>query len=887
MKPLFFILLISVLAFSVSAQSPVSAEDFVQELQARGVSEQEVQAFLASKGLTVNDLENLDPSQYVSLNDEFDLFIEDSRRNGINQKSVSDIEPAAPQISSTPPVVIRDTVERNNTGKSIKIYGEQLFNNQNFSLLSGDGLVPGSYILDVGDEVSVSIFGNSQLNKIFTVNSDGAILYNNNRKRVLVAGLSLNDARIKLEKVFRNSYNFSAGEFSVNVVGARTIAVSVYGEVANSGGYILSAVNSPVNAIQAAGGINPDGSYRNIKIIKNNGTVKDIDLYKYLIDPSEFIDVGLSNNDVIHVPTRNNLVTIKGAIVKPLMYELKPRETFQDLIDFCGGFQSDANTNTIELRRFVDGKLKIINLDYSNSNSRSTKLVNGDVINIFTLEGTVENSVSVSGMINNPGTFELTSGMKVSDLIRSVIFNPESRLDVALIKRVDPSGKTNFIKVNLQEVLKSVSSSQNIALQSGDELLVWSLARFVDSANNLQIAGAVKYPGKYAYREGGTYVSDMVFFAGGLRRDASKVGMIYRKDPLNENEVEYIRFNPFTKPGADQDLLLMPFDSIVVLKDESISNSFSVEIRGMVKNPGIFQYGAGMSVKDLVVLAEGFELSALTNQIEINRIIIEDTKPTQVKIGTVAANPDLSKEDESSNYILEPFDMVFVRSVSEFEKQQTIKLIGEVKYPGTYVILDKNEKISSLIKRAGGLTSQAFIDGARLNRTNDSLGLVVMNLDQAMKVSNSKYNYILKAGDELTIPKKKDIVTLKSDLLYKRNTNLADQDLEVTNSLSVAYFPGKRADFYIKKFAGGFDERSDKANIFVEHPNGEVAETKNYGLIKTYPVVRAGSTIVIPTIPKQTEEDKANEEVDWTKLLGDSVTQAMSIITLLLLIERI
>jgi len=831
---------------AVIAQSPLSADEIRSELQSRGVSEEEVDEFLGSRGLTYEDLEKLSPTEYVSLNDQFNAYVAEKRKEGINQKSPARQEEVVKTVFEEP-VIIRDTVRTVVVNESVSIYGQQLFKKSNFPLLSGDGLVPGSYILDVGDEVSISIFGNSQLSKIFTVNEDGAILYNGDRQRVLVAGLSLNEARAKLEKVFRRSYNFSSGDFNANVVGARTITISVYGEVKKSGGYILSAVNSPINAIQAAGGINASGSFRNIKIFKNSGTVKEIDLYKYLTNPAEFKDVGLSNNDVIQVPTRSNLISLKGAVVRPLNYELKEGESFNDLVSFAGGFLSKANTKTIELKRFVDGKLKIINLDFSNPASRSSRLLNGDEITVYELAGNVENIVTVSGMINNPGTFELKNGMKVSNLIQYVIFNPTSRLDIALLKRVNPNGKTNFIKVDLEEVQKSASSPENIALQSGDELLVWSVGRFVDADNNVQIKGAVKYPGKYAFKDEGTFISDMVFFAGGLRRDASKVGMIYRKDPLNSNKVEYIRFNPFASAGSKDDVLLMPFDSIVVLQDELISDNYTVEVRGLVKNPGSFQFGEGMSVKDLIVLAEGFKLSALTNQVEINRLVIKDNQPTKVKVATVEVNADLSVEDESSDYILEPFDIVFVRSVSEFEKQKIVTLAGEVKYPGNYVILDKNEKLSSVIKRAGGLTDEAFLNGATLDRYNDSIGLVVMNLAQAMKVSNSKYNYIVKAGDVITIPKEQDIVTLKSDLLYKRNTNLATSNGEVNNSLSMAYFPGKRADFYVRKFAGGFDERSDRANIFVEHPNGEVAETRNFGLVKRYPEVRPGSTIVNST----------------------------------------
>lgn len=888
LKYILFALIFNVVVISVNAQSPLSASQIQAELQSRGLTEQEVNDFLTSKGLSNEALENLTPSEYVQLNEEFNTYVEAKRVEGVNQVSTAPVTNVDKQVF-VDEVVISNPSNEGDDPKQVNLYGAQLFQEGNFPLLSGDGLVPGTYILDVGDEVAISIFGNSQLSKIFSIDNEGAILYNNGRQRVVVAGLSLNEARIKLEKVFKKTYSFRSGDFNANVVGARTITVSIYGEVKNSGGYILSAVNSPINAIQAAGGITKNGSYRNIRIFKSSGEVKEIDLYKYLNNPAQFKDVGLSNNDVIQVPTRNTVVKVEGAVVRPINYELRKGETFGDLISYTGGFRSNANNNSVEIRRFVDGKLKILNVDYNTSSGKSTKLNNGDLINVFALNENIENLVSVTGAINNPGTYALGNNMKLSDLTKNVIFNASSKLDVALIKRVNIDGSTDFIRVNIEDVMQNSNSSSNVLLQNNDELLVWSLKRFVDSQNDVSVSGAVKFPGSYPYKSGETYLSDILYFAGGLRRDASKVGMIYRKDPLNNNEIEYIRINPNAKEKSQDDLLIMPFDSIVIIENEMASISYDVSIEGRVNRPGNFQYGKEMTVKDLVVLAGGFELSALTNEVEISRLIIENNKPTEVKVATISVNPDLSVNGEGANYVLQPFDKVYVRAVSEFENQKVVRLEGQVKYPGNYVLIDKNEKLNSLIKRAGGLTQEAFVDGARLNRSYNDKGLVVMNLDQAMKFNNSKFNYILKPNDIITIPKNEDIVTIQSSLISRSNGTSFIEDLEGVDSrsLSIAHFAGKRAGYYVDNFAGGFDEKSDRKNLFVIHPNGEVAETKNYGFFNVYPKVRKGSIIKIPDLPVKTESEKEKTDVDWNQLLTDSVSQAMSIITLLLLIERV
>ncbi len=889
LKYVLLALIFNVLLISVHAQSPLSAADIQADLQSRGVSQEEVDEFLNARGLSNEDLENLSPTDYVKLNEDFNAFISSKRENGINQVSEEPIVIEEKTVFENPEIVEQDTGENETKNKAISLYGQQLFKEGNFPLLSGDGLVPGTYILDVGDEISISIFGASQLSKVYTVNNDGSILYKSGENRVVVAGLSMNEAKEKLEKVFSRKYIFSPGDFNANVVGARTIAINIYGEVENNGGYILSAVNSPINAIQAAGGITKNGSYRNIRIFKSNGEVRDIDLYKYLNNPAEFKDIGLSNNDVIQVPTRTNEVKIRGAVVRPLNYELKDGETFDDLLDYAGGLSNNANVNTIELKRFVDNKLTIIDLDYESSAGRNMRLVGGDEINVFSLNENIENSVSVTGALNNPGSFELKNNMKVSDLAKLLIFTGSSKLDLALVKRVNIDGSPDFIKVNLEEVMSNPSSPQNLELQNSDELIIWNLKRFVDSQNNVEISGAIKFPGNYPYKKDETYLSDIVYFGGGLRRDASKVGMIFRKDPLNENEIEYIRINPQAKAKSAEDILIMPFDSIVILQNDFASRSYSVSIEGKIKNPGNYKYGKSMTVKDLLVLSGGFELSALTSDVEISRLIIQNNQPTEIKVATISVDPDLSVNGEGSNYILEPFDKVYVRAVSEFENQQVVTLNGQVKHPGNYVLLDKNEKLSSLIKRAGGLTDEAFSEGARLERAYNDIGLVVMNLDQALQFNNSKFNYIMKPRDQVTIPKKEDIVTIQSRLVARSNRNSIQEtpDDVNRNKLSTAYFPNKRADYYIESFAGGFDEESDRKNVFVSHPNGEVAETKNYGFFKVYPKVRKGSVIVIPDLPQQTEEEDNNEDLDWNELLTNSVQQAMQILTLLILVDRV
>jgi len=230
---------------------------------------------------------------------------------------------------------------------------------------------------------------------------------------------------------------------------------------------------------------------------------------------------------------------------------------------------------------------------------------------------------------------------------------------------------------------------------------------------------------------------------------------------------------------------------------------------------------------------------------------------------------------------------VYIRFVPEFEFQKEVKLTGEVKFPGPYSILSSNETIYDIIERAGGLTEEAFDAGAKLFRSEDSLGYIVLRLDEVLKNPESKYNYILKDSDEIIIPKKQDFVTISGST--RVHEVLDSTIIGPNNEIQVAYHEGKNAMFYIDYYAGGLDNEAKKNLIFVEHPNGEIKKTRSrfpFGF--RYPKVKRGSHIKVRSKSEfQKLRDEEKGDVDWTKVLGDSVAQAMSILTLILLIQRL
>ncbi|MEM9847691.1 MAG: SLBB domain-containing protein, partial [Bacteroidota bacterium] len=236
---------------------------------------------------------------------------------------------------------------------------------------------------------------------------------------------------------------------------------------------------------------------------------------------------------------------------------------------------------------------------------------------------------------------------------------------------------------------------------------------------------------------------------------------------------------------------------------------------------------------------------------------------------------------------LAPFDVVVVRRIPNFDPIQTVNITGEVKYPGVYALIGDNERIQSVIKRAGGTTYEAFVEGATLFREEDEIGYVVFDFERALSSKNSRDNIILKPGDVIEIPKQEDLVSLRG--ATNAPELLPDKYLQ-DGTIDVVYHKGKRAMFYIKKYAGGASENAKKSTITVEQPNGKLARTVDLGIFKIYPKVEKGALISVGSKPaREIEADQEpiqNEPVDWGEIVSNALAQVSAVLTVVLLIER-
>jgi protein involved in polysaccharide export with SLBB domain len=738
---------------------------------------------------------------------------------------------------------------------TVDIYGFTYFRQKDVKIFNNavDIKPPSNYILGVGDQIVISIWGYADYNRLFYIDKDGYI-QQENIGRVYLKGLTLEQAKELLRTRFANAYMIEKSDFDVSINYSRVITINVVGDVENPGSYTFPAINTAYNILAYVGGPSRSGSIRDIQIKRGGKIIRRFDLYKFLFTPEKQDDIFLDNNDYIYVPAQRNVVKVEGAVNREGKYEMLPGETWDDLLKYCGNYKPDAFTKVIQIRRYDQNKQILIDYDLDSVRASGGKieLMNGDVVGVRSIPDKVKNYNEIMGSVLLPGRYEWREGDRVWDLIQKAQgLKEDAYLDEAVLIRTnfDDFRKHSF-KINLNKVIADKTSEDNMLLTFRDVIEVYAKTDFFDKFD-IEIKGEVRNP-RHFESERGMSLRDAIIMSNGLKEEAllDKI-IIYRvNDDLTEKLISF-RIDTTDNMAALDTFKLKKRDKIYVLKDLRRIDRYYVEVNGMVRNADTFPYMESMTLADALILAQGFKMEAASNRIEIARIAnydkaISQSVPTQVTILNYSISKNIGKDPVANSIKLQPFDQIYVRPTPEFEYQMKVTLKGEVLYPGEYVLTTKDERLSSLIERAGGLTRFAYADGARLYRVQDGIGNVLTDVNKALKNKNSKFNYVLKQGDIIEIPGIKDLVALKGQFNYP-----ADKK---PDNLYVPYTDGRDAKFYIDKYGAGFSDSAFKRKTYVIRPNGQILGTHRSMFGKNYPKVEKGSVIVIPAKPVKVKQ---------------------------------
>ncbi|MFT6716164.1 MAG: protein involved in polysaccharide export with SLBB domain [Saprospiraceae bacterium] len=669
------------------------------------------------------------------------------------------------------------------------VYGRSLFDNDNLAVYANATHIKASpnYVLGTGDELSISIWGYSEHSGIYTIGNDGAIMPRLVGK-IYLKGQTFEKAKKIVKSKFGKVYDLKNSQISIELNYSKVIRVNIVGEVIKPGTYTVPAINPAFNVLALAGGIRNSGTVREIQIKRRGKVVNEMDVYQFMKNPSYHGDFFLMDDDYLIVGAAKSIVTVSGAIKRPMKYELVGDEGIIDLVEFAGGFLPGSYTKRMNLYRYQNNQNEIIELNYD-----------------------------------------------------------------SLLK-----AKGNF------------------KLQDGDSIDVASVPKEV--RNTVNIDGAVKLPGEYALSPG-MIVKDLIIAAEGVQRDAFlQKAFILRKEADFSNS--RIAINILEELKGTKKTKLKEFDMLVIFSSTDFNDQEEVLIRGAVRKPGSFHYTKGLTLGDVIFLAGGVLPEVAINKVEISRIADYDNnsiEPVRVVVSEFKIEKDLLSKTNMQVPLM-PNDIIFIRTLSNYHGQELASIIGEVKFPGEYVISKKGETVSELLVRAGGITDWAFVEGAFLQRNNDQgvQEFIVFDLKKLLKGSE-EFDYVLKAGDRIVIPNHGSFVSLSGAVEFPK--------VRQHKSVQMPYHKGRTAKYYVNKYGGGFSKGAKRSRTYVETPGGNIKRTKNYLLFNIYPKVHKGDAIFVLNEKTKKKKDKVAEPVDWNRAIEKMTVKLTGLATLFIIMS--
>ncbi len=793
---LIFLTFFGLLAITyLNAQNPAT-------IDVNALSDQQIQQIVNevnSRGLTIDEAVQLARVQGAT-----PVQIEQVKRriqelNFPKGGSVANPTAATVQASKFSREVFSEKAVISATPEVKRIFGFQLFNSENLTFEPPVNIpTPQNYVLGIGDQLLITVWGASQITYQLTVDQNGAISIPD-LGPVHISGMEFSKAQELIKKRLIAIYNGMSGlnpntYAEISISGLRSIKINVIGEVMAPGTYTLPATASAFNALYLSGGPNENGSFRNIRLIRDNKTIKTIDVYDYLINGNTINNIQLREQDIIYIPTYEKRIDAIGAFKRTGLFELTEKENLPDLIRYLGGFNDNAYHAQLSLTRITGKEKKIIDINQSVFDSFVP--FNGDIISAGTIIDRYENRVNISGAVFRPGTFELTPGLTLSMLIANAQGVREDYYsNRGLIIRLQEDLSPKTISFNVNEI---VQGKTDIALQREDQVII--------------------------------------------------------EDIFNMRQKRIVR------------------------------------ISGQILRPGEFEYTDDLTLKELIFKAGGFTEAASQSYIELARrhTYEEASQITDeiVKLYQFDIDRELNLDTESEKFHLQPFDYIYVRRAPSYHEQRTVTITGEVRYPGDYSISSKNERISDLIVRAGGFTSNAFIKGARMERVNRQLALgqeairygsvdtlltkaakqlnneqLELRLEEILSKPGTIYDYILRDGDRIIVPEISQEVRIFG---------------EVLNPIGMAYEEGRNVKYYINH-SGGFSQKAKKEKVFVIYSDGTTQVTRNF-MWHNYPPLEPGCQIIIPEKP---EREKTDQTAKWLGIASTMSTLAIAISYLL------
>jgi protein involved in polysaccharide export with SLBB domain len=805
-----FLLLTSTVIHAQNAGNILGGKDLTT-LKVDALSDAEIekiQAQLKKSGATIEMVESQAIAKGMSPEEFAKLKLRLSGGTGIKKAS-----PLTKRTLNNGDSKAKDTAEQYSfITSSINplIYGYELFaNNQGFK--NNENIAtPLNYEVGTKDVLELVVYGVQEYSAELDVSKEGTVLIEN-VGRIKVAGLSIEAATTKVRQQMANtaypSLRTGESKMALTVGNTRTIQVTIIG-AQRSGNYNVSSLSNVLSALTVAGGPSDIGSFRSVELIRQNKVIKTFDLYAFMQNGDQSQNMGLKDRDVIKVPPYTGRIEIKGQVKRPGIFELNGTESFKQFLQYAGGFDDTAYTAWVKIIQKNDKEKSVKDLSAKEFTSYLPQ--GGDIIQVSKILDRFQNRVTLTGAVFRPDVYELTPGMRISDLVqRADGLTEDAFIGRAQLIRLKPNLLKELVTINLSKALQK-DPNENILLQREDELYI---------------------------------------------------------------------------------------NSVIDLRE-----ALTVDLLGEVRSQGRFNYVDSMTVKDLILMAGGFTFAA-NKQIEVARLIQYGDKITDNQVATILkteVNGDLSFNPGQENFVLQPMDVVTITKKVGYTNPEVVSIIGQVQNVGKYTLSSRVEKVSDIVKRAGGLIGEAYGEGAYIKRSRyqidtlkadesktsieeaynrkfkaqqeaekqnvnallnggnitqsnlvglnaqkqtlkDTLDLlfkdlnedtyqIAIDINKIMEKPGSEIDLVLRDKDEIVIPKIDNRVKISGGVL--RPTNIVFREgLTIGECISAA---------------GGISEYAKRGRAYVIYANGKSARTKHFGVFRLNPIIKPGAEVVLP-----------------------------------------
>lgn len=845
------------------------------------------------------------------------------------------LQPAPAPATNLPPSGL-ELLFSARAGVSLHQFGYDVFGQPSAVATTQMGAVQDSYIIGAGDQIQIVMVGHENATYVVTVDRDGRIILLN-LPPIAAAGRTLGEVRADLSG--RIASQFLGTKSFISLTTIRQISVLVTGEVASPGVRTLTALNSALDALVLSGGVKKTGSLRGIYIVRGTRRIA-LDIYSIIVHGTSTGTGALTEGDRIVVPPLGATVAIAGQVLRPGIYELPrgaSRISVGSLLETAGGVEIAGAKRLTKLELEADGRTRMVSLPANGS------VAKGEVLFVDANRSSVSARITLDGSVAVPGVHALGNTPALSGLLRDPDdLGPDAYTLFAVIVRHDPT--TNFIKMVPFSIKGVFDATANLGLVDNDYVYVFTNAEIAALANAAATAlySATQAPGVAALNQqqatatvmpsaapsttaaptsttappaapSPQTIAQMAVAASNLPAGASTTAPSAAPNPATGSTATATASPPPpagtptpgtappanastgapTTPAPPGNIPPVSLDSLAQrlgVTTQALTNlasDYLVWVNGEVINPGPLLAQSGTTLASILEAAGGLQRQADLSGVTVTSTDIDAERGTSRTLRNTYAR----KDTDFAKVMLRPFDSISVRPVYSDRIGESITLSGQVRFPDTYEIT-RDERLSSVLARAGGLTDEAYAYGAVFTRKsaavaeaqanqreasmlNDeiatvstqitgttpapnltylqtmaqtllhqpTLGRISISIDPAVLLAHPDRDPLLETGDAIYIPKRPSTVAVTG---------------EVLNSGAFGWRPNLTMDDYID-MAGGESDAALDSDIFIIMPDGTAVPVHSswwsFGGSARIP---PGSTIVVPRDPTP---------FDWTTFL--------------------